>query len=306
MGRNYKFYTADVFTNQLFGGNPLAVLPEAEGLNDLQMQAIAREFNLSETVFIFAPQNRAHCRQLRIFTPAKELPFAGHPTVGAAFVLASIKALEIPQDANEHRIIFEEGVGDVAVNIKMRANKPESAELSAAAMPSYGPQPPSRESLAAVLSLSPEDLRDDAYKPLAVSCGVPFLFVGLQDGDAIKRARINLPIWETQLANYWAPSVFCFNFSTETENGDLHARMFPPDMQIREDPATGSAVTALAGYLTRVEEIRSGEPQWTVEQGFEMQRPSILQLRATVAESQCTEIHVAGAAVMVSEGNFSI
>ncbi|HVS60752.1 MAG TPA: PhzF family phenazine biosynthesis protein, partial [Gemmatimonadaceae bacterium] len=170
----YAFHTADVFTGHLHGGNPLAVIPDARGLSDAQMQAITREFNYSETVFVFPPAAKSHTRSVRIFTPGTELPFAGHPTVGCAFVLATIG--EIPLDGCETRIVLEEGVGPVPVLIRARDGKPVFAQLTSAKLPEIKDPPPPPETLCEILSLEPSHIvADDMIEPEAVSCGLPFL-----------------------------------------------------------------------------------------------------------------------------------
>ena len=299
----YRFYTADVFTDRIFGGNPLAVFPDGRGLDDRQMQSVAREFNLSETVFVLPPERPEHTRRLRIFTPGTELPFAGHPTVGTAHVLASIGELTLEEPVTQ--VIFEEGVGPVPVGIRVAGGQPEFAQLSAAQMPEFGPSPPPAARLAEMLSLDPADFVDDA-EPAAVSCGVPFLFVALTGLDAMGRAKIRRDIWESVLADYWAPSVFLFCEEAETDSSDLHGRMFAPAMGIVEDPATGAAATALGGLLATRDAQDEGTLRWVVEQGFEMGRPSILDVEADKAGGTVTAIRVGGASVLVSRGEMEI
>lgn len=157
----YRFYTADVFTDRIFGGNQLAVFPDASGLETEQMQLVAREFNLSETVFVFPPRQATHTRRLRIFTPGMEVPFAGHPTIGAAHVLAAVGEVKLDEDVT--RIVFEEGVGDVEVSVSSESGRPVSARLSAASLPELGPAPPTVEELASMLSLERGDLLGGEY-----------------------------------------------------------------------------------------------------------------------------------------------
>ena len=188
----YAFHTADVFTDRLHGGNPLAVVPDARGLSDAQMQAIAREFNYSETVFVFPPENKANTRRVRIFTPGSELPFAGHPTVGCAYVLAAIGELAL--DGDETRIIFEEGVGPVPVIIRSKDGKPTFAQLTAAKMPEINDPPPPPETLCEILSLEPSHIvADDMIEPEAVSCGVPFLFIPIKKPEMLSWAKVDIP-----------------------------------------------------------------------------------------------------------------
>jgi trans-2,3-dihydro-3-hydroxyanthranilate isomerase len=313
----YDFYTADVFTQHLFGGNQLAVFPEARGLTPALMQQIAGEFNLSETVFVLPPDNAGHTRRLRIFTPGAELPFAGHPTVGAAVVLASIGA--IPLQGEETRIIFEEGVGPVPVTIRTRDGRPEFARLSAAMAPQFGPPPPDAAALAAAIGVAADDIlqgalstplhagdaRSYAYAPQAVSCGVPFLFIPLRDREALARARLNRERWEALLADSWAPHLYLITPDAERPGSHIRARMFAPAMNIVEDPATGAAASALGGYLG-ARCGSDGAQRWIVEQGFEMGRPSIIEVEADIAGGTVGAVRVGGAAVMVSSGRFHI
>jgi trans-2,3-dihydro-3-hydroxyanthranilate isomerase len=294
----YRFYTADVFTETKFGGNQLAVFPQAQGLQDDVMQKIAREFNFSETVFVFPPKNPEHTRCVRIFTPACELPFAGHPTVGTAHVLAATR--EIPGQSNRVQIVFEEGVGPVRVEIEFRGSIPMSAQFTTAKLPEMGPPPPSDADLARVLSLQPEDLLEKGAVS-AWSCGVPYLFVPLKGLDAIRRSSIDMIAWKEIVANYWAVDVYVFTYETELEGASIHSRMFAPAFGIAEDPATGSAAAALGGYLAGKEKD-DGTFRWTIEQGIEMDRPSILNLEVDKKNGRITAVRVGGSSVMVTEG----
>lgn len=300
----YAFYTADVFTSRRFGGNQLAVLPDARGMDEAAMMTVAREFNFSESVFVLPPDNPAHTRRLRIFTPAAEMPFAGHPTVGTAFILASIGAIELAEDLTH--IIFEEGVGPVPVSIRAVDGEPVFAQLSAARMPEVGPTPPARAELAAVLGLREEDLLDSEYSPQAISCGVPFLFIPVRSRADLARIRVDHKLWQSLLGDWWAREMFVFAFDPELPGSDLRARMFAPALGIPEDPATGAAATALPGYLAPRSGKSHGTLRWTVEQGFEMGRPSILEVEADLLDGQVEAIRVGGASVMVSEGYISV
>jgi trans-2,3-dihydro-3-hydroxyanthranilate isomerase len=300
----YKYYTADVFSDRPFGGNQLAVFPDGHGLESAQMQAVAREFNISETVFVFPPKDLANTRRLRIFTPGAELPFAGHPTVGTAVVLAAIGEIELGSDSVD--ITLEEGVGPVNVSIQVSSGKPVSAKLTAAMLPEFGPPPPPSADIASMLSLNESELLLGDDMPQAISCGIPFLFVPLRDRKAVARARVKKELWEPLLSSYWAPSVFIFSYDGELPGSDLHARMFAPDMGIDEDPATGSAVAALGGYLGVRDKAHRDYARWIIEQGFEMQRPSILELEVFKRDGEITKIQVGGAAVLVSEGSMEI
>ena len=300
MPKRYRFITADVFTDRMFGGNQLAVFTDARGLDDSTMHAIAREMNLSETVFVLPAQTERGTRQLRIFTPGRELPFAGHPTVGTAFILTAIG--EVPLDGELTRIVFEEGVGPVEVMVRAKGSRPVFCELSAAKMPTFGPPPPSAEIIASALSLQPDDIQSGDRAPRACSCGVPFLFVTVRNLEALARARVNLDRWERHIAQYWAPEFYVI---TDGADGEIRARMFAPDMGIGEDPATGGAATALAGYLMQGY-APDGTRRWTVRQGVEMGRPSTIFVEADVAGGAITAVRVGGASMLVSEGELTL
>ena len=291
----YAFYTLDVFTDRIFGGNPLAVFPSGLGLETEQMQAVARELNLSETVFVLPPEEPDHTRRLRIFTPGTELPFAGHPTIGTAHLLAAIG--EIPLDGAETYIVLEEGVGPVAVTIQASSGRPTLAQLSAARRPV--------DDIAEVLSLGTDDIMFEP-PPIAVSCGVPFLFVMLRNVDALARAQIRHAVWERALAHYWAPHIYLLA-STDGDSGTTYrARMFAPAMGITEDPATGAAATALPGYLAPLQVKPYGTLRWTVHQGVEMGRPSRLEVEADLADGKVIAVRVSGSSVLVSHGEMEI
>jgi len=299
----YQFYTADVFTDQTFGGNPLAVFPQAQGLSSLQMRKIAGEINYSETVFVLPPETAEGTRRLRIFTPKAELPFAGHPTVGTAYILAYIG--DITLDKPEITIIFEEGVGSVPVKILSEAGKPTYTELTAAQLPEFGLNTPDIEDLAEILSLAPEDFLKGEYSPQAVSCGLPFLFIPLNSQKALARAKLKRDRWESLLANYWADCVYLFTFETSSKSIFARSRMFAPSLGIEEDPATGSAAAALGGYLG-IRDQRDGILQWQIEQGIEMGRPSLLTVQTFKKEGLIQKICVGGSSVMVIQGVMEI
>ena len=300
----YRFHTVDVFTDVPYGGNQLAVFPDARGIPEHRLADVTREFNFSETTFVYPPADPANTRRVRIFTPGAELPFAGHPTVGTAHVLAAIG--EIALDGDETRVVFEEGVGPVPVTIRAQGGVPVFAQLSVAKLPELGPPAVDRVALAAVLGLDTDDFREDPWIPQAMSCGVPFLFVPLRDVAAVRKARLRLDAWETTLRGAWSSEVFVFSPGGDRAGSDFHARMFAPALNVAEDPATGSANAALAGYLAARDPRREGVLSWRVEQGFEMGRPSILEVEADLSAGQVTGVRVGGASVLMSEGHMEI
>lgn len=294
----YHFFTLDVFTGRPFGGNPLAVVLDAERLTGAQMQAVAAEFNLSETVFVLPATRAPAAKKLRIFTPRTELPFAGHPTVGTAYLLAKLGLVLL--DTADAVIVLEEGVGNVPVHVQLGPDGPISTRMSVPRMPEAGPEPPPSQALAAMLSLTVEDLLP-GRSPRAYSCGVPFLFVPVRNREAIARAKMRPDLWEKTVSRWWASSVFVFTFDTEIPESQVRARMFAPAFGIVEDPATGGAASALAGYLCD-QEGRDGSFRWQIEQGFEMGRPSLIELEAGRSGGAITAVRVGGRSVLMSEG----
>lgn len=299
-----RFLTLDVFTATPFGGNQLAVFPDATGIPEALLAPITREFNFSEVTFCYPPVDAAHTRRVRIFTPGSELPFAGHPVVGTAAALALHEGAL--GDAREGRFTFELGVGVVPVDVRLETESRAWAELSVAKLPEIGPPAPTLNTLAEILSLEPSDILGGTLSPQAVTCGIPFLLVPLKSVAALERARVRMDAFERTLQNFWAPEIFLA--ARDVEQGEQHwrARMFAPRLSVPEDPATGSAVAAFGGWLAMKDARASGAFVWTVEQGIEMGRPSRLQVRAEKSEGAVTAVRVAGQAVLVSEGSLRV
>ncbi|HEX6942154.1 MAG TPA: PhzF family phenazine biosynthesis protein [Gemmatimonadaceae bacterium] len=300
---NYRFVTADVFTSKRFGGNQLAVLPDARGLTDGQMLSITREFNYSETTFVFPPEDPAHTRCVRIFTPGGEVPFAGHPTVGTAHALAAIG--EVALTGPETRIVLEEKVGPVPVLITAANGQPTFCQFAVARLPEVGPPLPSRADLARCLSVEEHEVMNDAWSPQIVSCGLEFAFVRVRDRGVVGRSRMHLESWEKHLANTLGQAVMIFAMDPEEPGHDVRARMFAPGFGVPEDPATGSACAALGGYLA-ARTHHDGTQRWVVEQGYEMGRPSLIHVEADRTDGKISAVRVGGASVLVSEGRISV
>jgi trans-2,3-dihydro-3-hydroxyanthranilate isomerase len=294
----YRFVTADVFTATPFAGNPLAVLLDARGLETAQMQAIAREFNLAETVFVLPPEMAGHARRLRIFTPAREIPFAGHPTIGAALVLAELGAIALAGPASE--IVLGEAAGPVPVTIRMAADGTRMAQLTAPAAPSLRPGP-SVEDAAALLSLAPDDLVTARGLPVQASCGLPFILIEVRDRGALGRARFDHGVFARRFAGGWAE--FPYVLTADAPAGaDLQVRMFAPSGGVPEDPATGSAAAAYGGWLGGSEPLAEGTLQRVILQGIELGRPSRLEVEVDKRAGAVAAVRVAGSAVLISEG----
>lgn len=286
----YRYYTCDVFTNERFGGNPLAVLPQAEGLSDAQMLQITREFNFSETSFVFPPE-AGHTRKVRIFTPTGEIPFAGHPNVGTAFALAG--AGEFGELGRSTTVTFEERAGDVAVTIESENGRPTRCELSAPAPLSIGKSFAVQE-VAGWLSLSPGDIVTDTHPPQEASVGLSFVFVELTGREALERIRVD-PSRLVALGEEAATHAYV----RSNDEFDLRARCFVP---IGEDPATGSANCTLAALLAHYDPKPTGEFRSRIAQGVEMGRPSVLEARVEKHDGKVVSSWIGGSSVLVSEG----
>lgn len=299
--KQLHYFLVDVFTNQPFGGNQLAVFPRAQGLAPETMQALAKELNLSESAFVFPAQDVRHTYQVRIFTPAIELPMAGHPTVGTAFVLAREHLIQLVEPETE--IIFEEGVGPIPVTLQVREGEVQGIQMRQP-LPTFGPVFTDREAIARMLSLDTAAFATGL--PLeVVSCGVPFLFVPLKSLEAIHALRFRLDIWEQVLRDFVAPQVFVFTPEVVLPTSTVHSRMFAPAMGIAEDPATGAASGPLGCYLVRhglVQPTAPGSSQMVSEQGFELGRPSLIHIKIAQDGSDISGVYVGGACYPMGQG----
>jgi trans-2,3-dihydro-3-hydroxyanthranilate isomerase len=300
----FHFVTADIFTDTPFGGNQLAVFPDASGIPEARLADVTREFNFSETTFVYPPDDARHTRRVRIFTPGAELPFAGHPTVGTAHVLAAIGAIPLTGDVTN--IVFEEGVGPMRVSIRSEGGRPVFAQFTTAELPHVAAMPADRATLASVLGLDASDLLGAGWDPQVLSCGVPYTYVAVRDAATVARARFKMDLWERSMKGGTGSEIFVFAFGGERPGSDVHARMFAPAFSVPEDPATGSAAAALAGYLAPRDARRDGLLAWRVEQGFEMGRPSIMELEADVRGGAVAAVRVGGSSVLMTEGHMEI
>lgn len=293
-----RYVTTDVFTDRAFGGNPLAVVLDAEGLSPAQMQAIAREFNYSETTFVLPPANPAHTAQVRIFTPAAEMPFAGHPNVGTAVVLAR-------RTPGLTHVVFEEAAGLVPLVIEHAAGMAIGAELQAPVAFARGPAAAVDEAAAAV-GLAEADVSLLTHLPSTASAGLPFLFVNLASRDALRRARPEAARLPALLQATAAAGLFVYTQDMPPQGCDVAARMFFPLDSIIEDPATGSANVALAGLLASCRAEADYHLILHVAQGDDMGRPSRLRARAEKIGGWVMSTHVGGQCVMMMEGTLAV
>ncbi|MFV0280322.1 MAG: PhzF family phenazine biosynthesis protein [Rhodoblastus sp.] len=293
-----RFFTLDVFTKEPLAGNPLAVVIDAEGLDDAQMLKIAREFNLSETVFVLPARNAINTARLRIFTPATELPFAGHPTVGSAVLLAGLRAPEMA-GARDLRVVLEEEAGDIACTVRLERRGASFAYFELPRLPEKLGDADAR-ALAGALALEEADIGFDGHSPVVWSAGTPFCFVPVRGLEAIARARPDAR--KLTAAGAGGRGLYLYTRETQDAANAVHARMFSTMAPGLEDPATGSAVAAFAGLAHVFEKPEDGEHALVIEQGFEMGRPSLITLGMSVREGALVSATIGGHAIGVSEG----
>lgn len=294
----YRFFTCDVFTAVRFGGNQLAVFPQADGLTDRQMQQIAREFNLAETTFVF-PAEAGQTRKVRIFTPACEVPFAGHPNIGTAAMLAAHG--ELGEIGTSRTVVFEEQAGLVPITITRRPGGRFHCELEAPAPLTLGPGVPV-EAVAAAASLTEADIVTTTHHPQAGSIGLSFLLAEVPDPATLARARPNLAALE-RLAGPEFGQPYLHLYARTDDGFDLRARQFSASDPLLEDPATGSANAALAGLLAHHDRSDRSEFCWRIAQGVEMGRPSVLEARAAKRDGQVISVWIGGEVIGVTEGS---
>ena len=282
------FWIYDVFTDRPFSGNPLAVVTGADGLTTAQMQTIARQFNLSETIFVMAPRDAAHDARVRIFFPTAEIPFAGHPTIGCGLHLSG---------GHDGRILLEEEAGIVPVEIRAGL-----AEFTAPRLPVAQPGDRDRALIAQALGLTEDEIGFDRHACGIWQGGPAFLYVPLADLDALAAARPCEPFWSQIMQAAGVDSAYLY----AREGDGFRARMFSPTAGIPEDPATGSASALLAAQLLAAGELPEGRSDIDLRQGIEMGRPSALGLTALVAAGRLTEIRIRGRAVQIAQGRIRI
>ena len=294
-----RYAILDVFTATPLEGNPLAVVLDSKGLSAEAMQKIAAEFNLSETVFISPASKPVHTAAARIFTPKRELPFAGHPTVGTAVLLAS----ELPgASLGDAIVILEEQVGAVRCGVTLHGSHGH-AWFDAPRLPQSAGDAAHKDVLAVALGLDPRDIGFENHVPTVYDVGFPFVFVPVANLAAIAKAAANLSAWQSAFGTRPA---YLYTRETEIVARQFHSRMFGPIDGIAEDPATGAAAIGLAGVLQRFDAHPNGNHKLIIEQGFEMGRPSILQLEIDVEGASLAKVRLGGEAVIVARGELLV
>ncbi len=297
------FELLDVFTTSRFSGNGLAVVKGAGDLTDQQMQAIAREFNQSETVFILPTQNPAHSARIRIFTPASELPFAGHPTVGTA-VMVAINQLGNVSGEEDAIVVLEENVGPVRIGVSFRPDKQPFAEFDIPQMPVEMEHTPTNDELSLVLGLPTSEIGFENHRPSCFEAGMPFVLIPVRNLDVIGRAIVDEKAM-LKLLGTQHQEVYLYCRETVKRSCSFHARMFAPTLGISEDPATGAAAAALAGAVMKFDQPSTGTKNYIIEQGVEMGRPSEIHLELVVKDG-LKNVRIGGHVVKVASGLLEI
>ena len=293
----YAFHILDVFSSTPFGGNQLAVLPDAVGISTEGMQNIAREFNFAETTFVLPKKDPANTCRVRIFTPRTELDFAGHPSVGTACALVMKRHVE-PGDPI--RLILEENVGPVTVDVARR-NGGFHGTLTLTAKIEAPTGAPSPTELAAVLSVEPAEVRQVFF----TGAGIPFCFAQLSSNEVVDRATINRAAWAATLSRAWSPHLFFFAGNLR-DGGKLYARMWAPALGIEEDSATGAACAALVGAMASKSDFGGTTYRLSIQQGVLMGRRSAIEAEARKSDGAVISVSVGGAATLIASGEIEV
>lgn len=304
---DYVIY--DVFTGTPLAGNPLAVVFDAEGLDTARMQAIASEFNLSETAFVSAPEGKGHSARVRIFTPGRELPFAGHPTVGTAIALAERKiAAAMPARGIDLVEVLEENIGPVRCAVRLLPGEPGFAEFDLPRRSEKMALALEAADAAAALGIGRHEVGFENHVPSVWSAGVPFAFVPVRDLSVAAKVACNVAVWRevAPVHDGKMTSIYVYCRGGEHHNAAFHARMFGAGMGISEDPATGGAAAAFSGAIHAFDGLPDGHHALMIEQGLEMGRPSHIHLHIDCAGGEITHGRIGGQAVKVAEGRLLV
>ena len=299
-----QYYTLDVFTDKRLAGNPLAVVRDADGLDSRRMQMIAREFNLSETVFLVSPRDPVNTARARIFTPAQELPFAGPPTIGAAVLIGELDAPELMVSGHDLQIVLEEQIGPVTCSVRHPKGRAKRAQFKIPRLPEKLGEVDA-SAMAAAVGLSMEDIGFDRHYPVIFSAGVGVTFIPILGLEAMGRAHVDMSLWDKAMGSL-SQIAYLYTREVTDEASHVHARMFAPSLGITEDPATGGAAAAFAGVAMEFEKPEDGEHVLVIEQGIEMGRPSKIVLIMEVSGGALTGASIGGEAVIVTRGEIEV
>jgi len=306
---NYNYYTADVFTEQAFHGVPLPVFPNASGLSTEKMQQIAGELSTSSTVFL-SSNDENNCHDIRVFSKEKELPASMHTVLAASFVLAKTKAIELSEQHTQINVKSSLKDHEQVVKSYVSKNKDGNASLvqqtydTHAAIDYYTP---TKEELAAMLSLTPADIGFDNYRPLIVSCGVPYLIVPIKSYTAIREAKFNEAAWSNSSApSSLAQEILLFANNTDENPADFHARLLGPAIAHNEDPPIGGAIAAFANHICDHPHIQAGTHIFAIQRGANDARKSMFYVEMDNQQSKDLTIRVGGHAVLMSEATINV
>jgi len=298
---NLNYYIADAFTSQVFNGAQIAVFPHADGLSDQVMQLLARELNLTETVFIFHPEGASGTRKMRIFSPKAEIDFAGHPIIATAYVLG--KCGDIPLADKITSVVFEQNVGPIEVHISADQGQPVFVQFSRNVSSIVDRFAPTEEELAGFLSLSQSALDHKKYSPRLVSCGVPYLIVPVWNYESVRNARFNYSAWSRSAAPQTAAQeILLFSPKTPFADSDFNVRLLGPHIGMNEDPPVGTVMPAFASYLCSFEHTQKGTHSFAVDRGDAKTRRSLLHLEMDHKGKEQLTLRVGGAAVVFAQG----
>jgi len=299
----YKYYTADVFTDKPFFGVPLPVFPDASGLTDEQMQQLASELSTSSTVFLFSGQED-HSRKIRVFTPQKEVAANTHTILAASFILTATGSVALN---GRHTLVSLEGAEQsVDTYVTQQEGKPTLVQQTYDTHAAIDYYTPTEEELAAMLSLTPADIGFEHYRPLIVSCGVPYLIVPIKSYHAIREARFNLSAWSNSTApSSLAQEILLFANNTDDNPADFHARLIGPAIAFHEDPPIGGAIAAFASHICDHPHVQEGTHTFAIQRGANDARKSILHVEMDNKKTKDLTIRVGGSAVLMSEAEIS-
>jgi len=301
----YKYYIADVFTDKPFDGAQIAVFPNADDLDQTQMQLLARELNLSETAFVFSPENGSSTRRMRIFTPLSEIDFAGHPIIAVGQVLASIGDIKLEEKYTSLKL--EQNIRMIDVNITHKDGKPELIQFSLETKPVVDRFVPKEEQIAEVLSLIDADIENKKFNPLLVYSDQSYLIVPVKSYSAVRAAKFNFTAWSQSMAPAcMANEILLFSTQTDISQSNFHARLLGPDIGIHEDPPIASAMSAFTGYLCAHDHIKQGTHTFVIDRGSLYKRKSVLNIEMDNKQEETLTIRVGGPAVITGEGTLLV
>jgi len=301
-----NYYIADVFTNQMFAGAQIAVFPQADNLNAIQMDTIAKEMNLSETVFVSNPKNNQSSRRMRVFSPTMgEIDFAGHPIIATAFVLGESGELSLTEGVTA--LTFTQNSGEIAVNVSLTAGKVNFVQFGTKVSAVMDRFTPTITEIAELLSISPNDIDQKKYATRLVSCGFPYLIVPVWNYEAVRKAQFNFNSWSVSAAPQTAAQeILLFSPKTPYKDADFNARLLGPNIGVHDDPPVGSAMPAFASYLCSFDFTQQGTHSFSVDRGDAKKRRSVLNIEMDHKAQAELSLRIGGEAVMVAEGKMNI